>query len=905
MTFIPEPQLLTELREVFIQSLSPNNAVRSQATKALEAAKQQRDLDNYLVYLLVTPGDDAEAQIRASAGLMLKNNVRNNYAQLSELTTGYIKSQIFQGLFDSTALVRNITGNVITTMVAKAGITGWPEAISQLMALAEGDNPSAQQGAMSALAKVCEDSAAQLDRDYNGERPLNYMIPKFLEFTQSPLATVRSQAVFCLTQFILLKTQALLIHIDAFLNALFALAADSDPEIKLNVCTAFVNLLEVRPDKLTPHLDGVINYCLHCMKDDSSEQLALEACEFILALSEADDIRDLVRPHLKVIIPTILSTMVYSETDLYVLDLIDEDDEDVADKAEDIKPVNAKSKNNHLASGSQSSKGPNHNDGDQFSDEEEEEDEDGLEMGLEDWNLRKCSAASLDVFSSSFPEDVFQNALPYLQEHIESPEWPNREAAILAFGAIAEGCAEVFTPHLPQLVPFLIQRLSDKYAPVRQITCWTLSRFASWICEQDKAIFEHVLEGFLKCALDKNKKVQESGCSAFATFTENAGELLAPYLLVVLQHINMCFKKYQTKNLIYLYDAVQTLVDNVGPALATQQYVELLLPPLVEKWSQLSDEDTDLWPLLECLSSVTVALGDLFIPYAQPVYERCIKILQYNIIQDQNCQMDSLNYDPPEKDFMITALDLIDGLVQGLQEKSGELIQATQPNLVDIMMVCFKDPVYEVQQSAFALLGDMAIHTVDTLRPQMSEILNVSIATMVMEDDESSSAAVNNVTWAMGELALRLGRELEPYGPHLAQRLLQLLNYKTRSPVLENAAIAIGRIGITIPELFAPYLEHFAANWCLNMTNIIDTNEKETAFQGMCNIVAQNSAGLESSLVLFVDAIGRYTQPSDSLTEIFKTVLHGYKAVVPDWNGQVMNKLDQEVRVVLAHHYGV
>ena len=38
--------------------------------------------------------------------------------------------------------------------------------------------------------------------------------------------------------------------------------------------------------------------------------------------------------------------------------------------------------------------------------------------------------------------------------------------------------------HLAELVPFLINCLSEKKALVRAITCWTLSRYAHWVVGQ-------------------------------------------------------------------------------------------------------------------------------------------------------------------------------------------------------------------------------------------------------------------------------------------------------------------------------------------------------------------------------------------------------------------------------------
>ena len=60
----------------------------------------------------------------------------------------------------------------------------------------------------------------------------------------------------------------------------------------------------------------------------------------------------------------------------------------------------------------------------------------------------------------------------------------SRESGILVLGAISDGCSHGMAEHLPKIVPFLIQSLADKKALVRSITCWTLSRYSSWIVQQ-------------------------------------------------------------------------------------------------------------------------------------------------------------------------------------------------------------------------------------------------------------------------------------------------------------------------------------------------------------------------------------------------------------------------------------
>ena len=112
----------------------------------------------------------------------------------------------------------------------------------------------------------------------------------------------------------------------------------------------------------------------------------------------------------------------------------------------------------------------------------------------------------------------------------------------------------------------------------------------------------------LQTVYDNNKKVQEAGCSAFATLEEQAGTLLVPYLKPILQHLRVGFDRFQHKNLLILYDAILTLADSVGQALNQEEYIELLVPPLLHKWQQVGDEDRGLVSLLEVHTSYIILM---------------------------------------------------------------------------------------------------------------------------------------------------------------------------------------------------------------------------------------------------------------------------------------------------------
>lgn len=274
--------------------------------------------------------------------------------------------------------------------------------------------------------------------------------------------------------------------------------------------------------------------------------------------------------------------------------------------------------------------------------------------------------------------------------------------------------------------------------------------------------------------LDNNKRVQEAGCSAFATLEEDAGPELAPYLEPVLRNLVIAFDKYQHKNMLILYDAVGTLADAVGRALQNPLYVDILMPPLTNRWSKLKDDDDDLIPLLEvydifsiqamflmktiqCLASVTISMGPAFLPYAGPVFERCNNIIHQALLQYQQFQQNP-ELDEPDKAFLVVALDLLSGLIQGLGMALEPLIGNSSPNLLQLLTVCLKHPQAAVRQSAYALVGDLAMGCFPLLRPAMPGIMQELILQLDPEPKFEFVSASNNAAWSVGEVALRYGR---------------------------------------------------------------------------------------------------------------------------------------------------
>uniref|UniRef100_A0A2P2MHJ9 Uncharacterized protein MANES_11G097900 n=1 Tax=Rhizophora mucronata TaxID=61149 RepID=A0A2P2MHJ9_RHIMU len=649
------------------------------------------------------------------------------------------------------------------------------------------------------------------------------------------------------------------------------------------VCAAFVQLIEVHPSFLEPHLKDVIEYILQVNKDEDDE-VALEGCEFWSAYCEAQLPPENLREFLPRLIPVLLSNMVYADDDESLVEA--EEDESLPDRDQDLKPRFHSSRFHG-------------------SDSVEDDDDDIVNV----WNLRKCSAAALDILSNVFGDEILPTMMPVVQAKMAATgdeAWKDREAAVLAIGAVGEGCINGLYPNLPQIVDFLIPLLDDKFPLIRSISCWTVSRFSKYIVQESGhqrgyEQFDRVLMGLLRRILDTNKRVQEAACSAFATLEEEAAEELAPRLEIILQHLMCAFGKYQRRNLRIVYDAIGTLADAVGAELNQPTYLNILMPPLIAKWQQLSDSDKDLFPLLECFTSIAQALGTGFSQFAEPVFQRCINIIQ----SQQQAKVDTTSAGIPyDKEFIVCCLDLLSGLAEGLDSGIESLV--SQSSLRDLLLQCCMDDASDIRQSAFALLGDLARTCPVHLHPRLSEFLDVAAKQLNTAKLMESISVANNACWAIGELAVKVRQEISPIVMTVISYLVPILQHpqELNKSLVENSAITLGRLAWVCPEVISPHMEHFMQAWCIALSTIHDDIEKEDAFRGLCAMVRANPSGALSSLVFMCKAIASWHEiRSEDLHNEVCQVLRGYKQMLRNgaWD-QYMSALESPVKEKLSKY---
>ncbi|XP_010256339.1 PREDICTED: transportin-1-like [Nelumbo nucifera] len=879
----PAEEGLREICHLLEQQISPSPD-RPQIWLQLQQYSQHPDFNKYLAFIFAR-AEGTPVEIRQAAGLLLKNNLRTAFKSMEPSNQQYIKSELLPCLGAADRHIRSTVGTIISVIVQQGRILGWPDLLQALLQCLESNDLNHMEGAMDALYKICEDIPQELDSDVPGlaERPINIFLPRLFQFFQSPHASLRKLSLGSVNQFIMLMLKGLSRSMDQYLQGLFVLALDPSAEVRKLVCAAFVQLIEVRPAFLEPHLRNVIEYMLQANKDDDDE-VALEACEFWSAYCDAQFQTECLGEFLPRLIPVLLSNMVYADDDESLVDA--EEDESFPDRDQDLKP-RFHSSRFHGA------------------DNMEDDDDDIVNI----WNLRKCSAAALDILSNVFGDEILPTLMPLVQAKLATADdntWKDREAAVLAIGAIAEGCINGLYPHLSEMVVFLIPLLDDKFPLIRSITCWTLSRYSKFVVQgighqKGHEQFEKVLMGLLRRVLDTNKRVQEAACSAFATLEEEAAKELVPRLEVILQHLLCAFGKYQKRNLRMVYDAIGTLADAVGGELNQPRYLDILMPPLISKWQQLSNSDKDLFPLLECFTSIAQALGPGFSQFAEPVFQRCINLIQTQQLAKVDPLSAGVQYD---KEFIVCSLDLLSGLAEGLGSGIESLV--AQSNLRDLLLQCCMDDASDVRQSSLALLGDLTRVCPVHLRPRLPEFLNVAADQLRTQEMREFVSVANNACWAIGELVVKVQQDISPIALRVVECLVPILKNAEglNKSLVENSAITLGRLAWVCPDLVSPHMDHFMQPWCTALSMIRDDIEKEDAFRGLCALVRENPTGALSSLVYMCKAIASWHEiRSEDLHNGVCHVLNGYKQMLRNgaWE-QCMSLLEPPVKDKLSKY---
>ncbi len=318
--------------------------------------------------------------------------------------------------------------------------------------------------------------------------------------------------------------------------------------------------------------------------------------------------------------------------------------------------------------------------------------------------LRKCAAYTLDELSRTFRARLFSVVSPMIDKLLAQESWVlkysldqnlGRESAVYALGVIAAGCEDAIQPHLLGIIEYLFGMLENPEPFLRNIACWTLSKYCASLFNLDptgeQKLFQRYLQHLMNRVVDRDALVQEAACSSTLNLIDTIPEKLTPYAYDILQVFMSVIEAYKGPALASLYDAIGKLAESIfqEKIQTDERALNMLLPPLFKQWDLAKDTDRILCPLFECFQSVVTAMGPAFERYAGPVLERSLRVMA-SVLQQIEDDFRHLNEKAgiADKEFVIRSVDLVGSLCCALGTRIEPLMGKMGPVPANVFVVC-------------------------------------------------------------------------------------------------------------------------------------------------------------------------------------------------------------------------
>jgi hypothetical protein len=850
-----DPDFIQQSINILVRAASPSNEVQQEVIKSIEIMSKRRDFGVALGFVLATPSCGT-SEVRQRAGLLLKTSIGRG---IGIEQADAIRDFAIKAIADSEPVIRRAASSILTTLVTQFPSLPCSSTLHTLLKLILEGPPESADGAFDAVFKISEDIIEiwrqmtigdSTDESQEGSKTMvnDYMV--FSDAQLVPMTLRLSDArkkakllnLFA-TNFLFFPNIPLSKYLFPYFETLGTLAAtERDGQTVSEVSKGLVYIARHHPDLYDNSLPVVIDFMLRASKNPEYN-VRLDALQFWPVVTLNGDWLPALQPKLPDLLPVLLENMIYSQEDYLAMDeaVLVDDNAAIPDRPEEMAPRFHR----------QSDGG-----------EELEDDEDDRENSTwgTDWTVRKAAASSLDHIATAFRDSILPVLLPLIETCLRSTNWEIQESSLLALGAIGHGCMQGLGPHLPSILQLLVSISNSTKPLLRSISCWTISRFASWIAfdtHRSEAL-PLVLSVILRRMMDQNKRVQEAAVSAFVNIEEEAGAYLEEFLQDVLKAIRSAMTYYQSKNLLILLDAVACLFDAIGPeTMSKPEVVSHLVPPIFSAFKSVNFESEKQLSvsLFECITAIISCIGpSIGLDELTTAITRSGAVLEMNVAAYKRITLELSKEEKPDADILACSLDLLCAVIDGLSHAAPSVLSRMNFAPLACQLIGEFEPESRlplvrnyfsttVRQCAFALLGDLArcsmVYLPDDLLKPIIPICNsyVTIGPLSVS---------NNSSWALGEISMRKSSDfMAPFVPGICESLLtnlHRLEVGSRPLIRQNAAVALGRMGITCSTqlISTGAFTGMFSNWCMVMKKMRNDDEKISALHGFLRCIEQS-----------------------------------------------------------------
>lgn len=772
--------------------------------------------------------------------------------------------------------------------------------------------PDVKSGCVRALTYVVEDMIEALDATGQAASLVNLLVPLIVD----PVEEVRDNALTSCSVFVeqagvcasgschIALKPVIGAVITSCLSLLRGEAGQVSGESQVK-CVKTLVLCMTYCDEVMPHFEtlaGIMNYVVTTLPDETIRTEALQFWKAVLYFPVA---AEAAKKHMTEVIPMVLKCMIYSPMELNMLGAKVNDWQE-PDRPEDIKPRHFQGKSRDF-----------------HRDDEDEDCQD--DDGDADWNLRKSAASTLDDISQMYGDTILSLALGNINSMMQPDQpWEQQEAAILAIGAMCEGCYDGLLPYMAQIIQRLIDVANDDtyHHLARQICCWTMGQMNEFLLERDNAaLLNQNVAVLLALMKSPTKSLQEAATAALQNLLSAANNhsndtaLQAEgHMRSIVETCSACLENYQLKNRQTLLECIESVCAYYGTDLTAGDTFSLLMTPLGRLWGETADDSPLIFAYFECMASVCSAFGRAIEGYAESIFTRTVTMI--TVHTNMRYVARNADADVPDEEYLITALDLLSSLFDAMGSSLEPLLK-TQPALMDCILQSLRDESPDIQKASFALIGDLSGACPAFVQQHLDVVCNLMLSRL-REVDERRAGAASNVAWALSELIehqMDIGGlpTLQPahYDTFLRQMTSLLANTTITGDMVnfaENLCLAIGCILVVDPDSITRTniaLDFFAARWCEYIRNIKNVPLKDRALRGFLGAAQAHPAKVVVALVPLLDVCASVANDAASdMKQSITGLLTTLKTNIPNW-AALYDSIRKETKAKIHVAYGI
>lgn len=148
----------------------------------------------------------------------------------------------------------------------------------------------------------------------------------------------------------------------------------------------------------------------------------------------------------------------------------------------------------------------------------------------DEWDVCKAAGTCLALLAQTVGDTIVSPIIPFVESNIKSPDWRQRDAAVMAFGSILDGPEpKLLEPLVAQALPTLIDMMRDPSIAVKDTTAWTLGRVTDQLVSTIRPdVHLEPLVTVLIEGLTDNARIVGNCCWALMNLAEQMGDSSKP-----------------------------------------------------------------------------------------------------------------------------------------------------------------------------------------------------------------------------------------------------------------------------------------------------------------------------------------------------------------------------------------